>query len=82
VIFVTRYLEQENIQYLHGLNTKKDPAPELIAWAQQWAQKHGRYIMVPRAAYHRHPPYRLSVYGPDDRLRRLFEANGDNEVID
>lgn len=82
VIFVTRHLEQENIQYLHGLNTKKEPVPDLITWAQQWAHEHGRYIMVPRDAYSRVPPYRISVYGPDDRLRRLFAANGDNEVVD
>jgi len=81
VIFVVR--TRENISYLHGNCTDQEPIPKLVQWAQQWARTKQKYILIPRNIHSSTQwPWKISIYGPDDRLQQLFSDSGFTIVVD
>ncbi len=81
VIFVLR--QHEGIDYLHGSHTGKTPVSKIFEWAPGFAKEKKIHIMIPREPFKKElPPYKISVYGPDDSLKQAFASLAGNEIID
>jgi hypothetical protein len=71
VIFVQRIFE--DIPYLHGSDTGRQPIPELFDWARNWAMERQKYILIPRKSFRKSTDgYHVAIFGPDDQLEKLY----------